>query len=150
MKFSSLAALEVVILTTSSAANDENFIQITTFPFQCDCRFCPYPSRSLQWHWVSAGQETLKNVRIRNMRMHNKLLTWSQQSKELQKSTKYIQFCCKTVYILWYILYVTIGHVNSSILSDIYTSKCRPSLVRIMACCLFGTKPLSEPMLAYY
>ena len=27
-KFSSLAALEVVILTTSSAANDENFIQI--------------------------------------------------------------------------------------------------------------------------
>ena len=29
MKFSSLAALEVVILTTSSAANDENFIKMT-------------------------------------------------------------------------------------------------------------------------
>ena len=26
----------------------------------------------------------------------------------------------------------------------------RPSLVQIMACCLFGTKPLSEPMLGYY
>ena len=34
MKFSSLAALEVVILTTSSAANDENFVKMTTFSFQ--------------------------------------------------------------------------------------------------------------------
>ena len=34
-KFSSLAALEVVILTTSSAASDENFIKMKTFPFQC-------------------------------------------------------------------------------------------------------------------
>ena len=25
----------------------------------------------------------------------------------------------------------------------------RPSLVQVMACCLFGTKPLSEPMLAH-
>ena len=33
MKFSSLAVLEVVILTTSSAASDENFINMT-FPFQ--------------------------------------------------------------------------------------------------------------------
>ena len=33
-KFSSLAALEVVILTTSNAANDENFIKMTTFLFQ--------------------------------------------------------------------------------------------------------------------
>ena len=35
MKFSSLAALEVVILTTFSAASDENFIKMKTFPFQC-------------------------------------------------------------------------------------------------------------------
>ena len=34
-KFESLAALEVVILTTSSAASDENFIKMKTFPFQC-------------------------------------------------------------------------------------------------------------------
>ena len=33
--FSSLAALEVVRMTTSSAANDENFIKMMTFPFQC-------------------------------------------------------------------------------------------------------------------
>ena len=33
-KFSSLAALEVVILTTFSAASDENFIKMKTFPFQ--------------------------------------------------------------------------------------------------------------------
>ena len=34
MKFLSLAALEVVILITSSAANDEKFMKMTTFPFQ--------------------------------------------------------------------------------------------------------------------
>ena len=34
-KFSSLAALEVVILTTSSAANDVNFVKMKTFTFQC-------------------------------------------------------------------------------------------------------------------
>ena len=34
MKFSSLAALEVVILTTSSAASDENVIKMITFKFQ--------------------------------------------------------------------------------------------------------------------
>ena len=36
MKFSSLAALKVVKLTTSSAASDENFIKMTTFSFQCN------------------------------------------------------------------------------------------------------------------
>ena len=35
MKFSSLAALKVVKMTTSSAASDENFVKMTTFPFQC-------------------------------------------------------------------------------------------------------------------
>ena len=35
-KFSSLAALEVVILTTFNAASDENFIKMKTFPFQCN------------------------------------------------------------------------------------------------------------------
>ena len=33
-EFSSLAALEVVILTTSSAASDEKFIKMTTFSIQ--------------------------------------------------------------------------------------------------------------------
>ena len=35
MKFSSLAALEVVKMTTFSAASDENFVNMTTFSFQC-------------------------------------------------------------------------------------------------------------------
>ena len=34
MKFSSLAALKVVKMTTFSATSDENFIKMTTFPFQ--------------------------------------------------------------------------------------------------------------------
>ena len=33
MKFSSLAALKVLILTTSSAATDENLIKMMEFPF---------------------------------------------------------------------------------------------------------------------
>ena len=33
-KSSSLAALKVVKMTTFSAASDENFIKMTTFPFQ--------------------------------------------------------------------------------------------------------------------
>ena len=35
LKFLSLAALEVVILTNSSAASEENLIKMTTFTFQC-------------------------------------------------------------------------------------------------------------------
>ena len=34
VKFSSLTELEVIILTTSSAANGENFVKIMAFPFQ--------------------------------------------------------------------------------------------------------------------
>ena len=35
-------------------------------------------------------------------------------------------------------------------IGDAYTrQKTRPSLVQIMACRLFGAKPLSEPMLEY-
>ena len=36
-KFSSLAALKVTKMTTSSAASDENLIKMTTFPFQWLC-----------------------------------------------------------------------------------------------------------------
>ena len=35
MKFSSLAAMEVVKMMTLSAANDENLIKMIRFPFQC-------------------------------------------------------------------------------------------------------------------
>ena len=35
MKFSSLAALEVVKMTTSSVASYENLVKMTTFLFQC-------------------------------------------------------------------------------------------------------------------
>ena len=47
-KFSSLAALKVVILTTFSAASDENFIKMKTFPFQCT-----YHLGLLHWHCTS-------------------------------------------------------------------------------------------------
>ena len=41
MKFPSLAALEIEILAISSAVSDENFIKITTFPFQWSCDLFP-------------------------------------------------------------------------------------------------------------
>ena len=42
------------------------------------------------------------------------------------------------------------GFINSSKPNDSYLHKqTRPSLVQIMACHLFGAKPLSKPMLAY-
>ena len=40
MKFELLAALEVVICTTSSAASDENLIKTTTFLFQWKTGAC--------------------------------------------------------------------------------------------------------------
>ena len=41
--------------------------------------------------------------------------------------------------------------INSLRLSDAYIYQyTRPSLVEIVVCCLFGTKPLSEPMLPYW
>ena len=44
MKFSSLAALEVVKMTTSGAASDENFIKMITFAFQywCIIQYIPW------------------------------------------------------------------------------------------------------------
>ena len=39
MKFSSLAAREVVKMTTYSATSDENFIKMITFPFQCSIHY---------------------------------------------------------------------------------------------------------------
>ena len=44
MKCSSLAALEVVKMTTSSAASDENFVKMTTFLFQWFC------AKLLEWY----------------------------------------------------------------------------------------------------
>ena len=51
-KFSSLAALEVVILTTFSAASDENFIKMKTFPFQC-CKWLDLNVLTTQFRYLA-------------------------------------------------------------------------------------------------
>ena len=40
MKFSSLAALEAVKMTSSSAARDKNFVKMTIFSFRCEGLYC--------------------------------------------------------------------------------------------------------------
>ena len=56
MKFSSLAALEVVILTTFSAASDENFIKMKTFPFQwINSLWHGTHGGIAAWTWVNIG-----------------------------------------------------------------------------------------------
>ena len=57
-------------------------------------------------------------------------------------------------FLFWKLLYkkfcLSIGSLNSLRPSDAYMRQWNESsLVQVMACCLFGTKPLSEPMLAY-
>ena len=55
MKFSSLAAPKVVKMTTFSAASDENFVKMMTFPFQCGA-LCPAPVMSLTgWYIYFSG-----------------------------------------------------------------------------------------------
>ena len=46
--------------------------------------------------------------------------------------------------------HVYCGYFNSSPPSAAYIQSIRSALVQIMACHLFGTKPLSQPMLGYY
>ena len=50
-KFSSLTALEVVILTTSSAISDENVIKMTTSPFQWFRHGWVITSHGSTWIW---------------------------------------------------------------------------------------------------
>ena len=59
MKLSSMGAPEIVMLTTSDAANDENFVKMTTFPFQC-----------LRWHAMCGPLDPLLQTKINgNLRM---------------------------------------------------------------------------------
>ena len=47
MRYSSRAAMEVVILTTPSATSDENFIKMMAFPFHCSSHFISF----FVWVW---------------------------------------------------------------------------------------------------
>ena len=66
-KFSSLAALEVVILTTSSAASDEHFIKMKTFPFQCSSHNHYQPTIETfrqTWHELWLDERQINSLSI--------------------------------------------------------------------------------------
>ena len=60
MKFSSPAVPEVVILTTSGTASDENFIKMMTCLFHCKQIISLVPVQL--WDCASASEATLKNM----------------------------------------------------------------------------------------
>ena len=76
-KFSSLAALEVVILTTFSAASDENFIKMKTFPFQCMAAHAHRNEAQISFHnFIGRKLETTRtNIQYHNMmRLQNQTI----------------------------------------------------------------------------
>ena len=74
-KFSSVAALEVVILTTFSAASDENFIKMKTFPFQLNSTGL---SISIHWgdvrrHAIIRTRQTLVKFKSKYNKFHSRM-----------------------------------------------------------------------------
>ena len=74
MKFSSLAALEVVKMTTSSGASDENFVKMMTFSFQCT-------AETPQTQPVKISLKKIKNKKV-NPVLNNKPITSMGQCKK--------------------------------------------------------------------
>ena len=77
MKFSSLAALEVVIWATSGAASVENFVKMTTFSFQCcalSWSFAPPGWRGIVVTVRAGGQPGGRLPNLRNPYLCNRLM----------------------------------------------------------------------------
>ena len=97
-KFSSLAALEVVILTTSSTANDEHFIKMKTFPFQWSLSL--YGVTRPQWVVLGYWRDcyfmatNMSNKHGRNsihFRKNRRLIDDSSQKKQIQICVAQVQ-----------------------------------------------------------
>ena len=63
-KFSSLAAPEVVMLTTSGAANDANFVKMLVFPFRCPSYICMLGCDRYQSILCKSGGDTNHAVEV--------------------------------------------------------------------------------------
>ena len=77
MKFSSLAALKVVILTTFSAASDEDFIKTTTFSFQW-CYWLDVRDTYQIWRRIKVCDKYLSEVRNVTNKEQQKIIEQSQ------------------------------------------------------------------------
>ena len=81
MKFSTLAALEVVILTYSSAPSDEHFVKMTTFLFQCNNEFIHlwYINPWICIFWICMGWSVGDNLNSSLLAVE-----WHEESFNLQ------------------------------------------------------------------
>ena len=137
MKISSAAALEVVKMTTSSAASDENFIKMMTFPFQCilqtifgveNVRILIVVSHCL---WLKTKpQHMLLSVQCFCLFEKSFLYIKTWYKPGLDNSRKTIQRQCKVanrqegVHWFWQMLYVLYKWCNSVCLHT--TVRCVP------------------------
>ena len=96
-KFLSLAALEVVILTTSSVASDENFTKMKTFSFQC-CRQRPHDIDGLMQDCSNSSA-----LAVELLQFCGKPSIWYQGKKTPRVVFKNIYFKSSLVhYITWF------------------------------------------------
>ena len=133
-KCSSLA-LKVVILTTFSAAIEDNFIEMATFPFQwyyITPPHCIKPNRAIV---AAKGYISGDEVSGRCL-------------MALASNLKIIIITCVAPLCAKHIVTRLVLHLSPP--SAAYMRQwIRSALVQIMACRLFAAKPLSKPMLLY-
>ena len=103
------------------------------------------------WHWfnnnVNYVTNDLKNKSKDSMTFYD-MGSWKPSPLKTRACLSYIM---NTVGAHALVTQEVDPIINSLRPSDPYIHQVtRPSLVQIMACCLHGTKPLSEPMLGYF
>ena len=124
-KFSSLATPEVVILTSSSAASDENLIKMT-FLFQGVPVMKEFPCHDLLMWCMLPCFSRINTLRLR------------------QNGRHFADDIFKCIFLnenVWITVKISLKFVPKAAINNI------PALVQIMAWRRSGDKPLSEPMM---
>ena len=78
--FSSLVALEVVVMTTSSATSDEKILDMTTYQFQCIWIFKKYLPPSCFLH---ATKDAIHDIGHKLTECHHDDISWHQAASDV-------------------------------------------------------------------